>query len=323
MGTDNILDSVLTDFTNAAGAYYPIVVIWAVRILATMTFAQAGLLAVGMLRKRDLGGMLELFLFGMIRVLAIYVIMANLWEWASAIVDTCKTVGIAVSGQSPNVLTPSGIYTLGLNVCATLLKARTFALIIHPVDDAFFIAVVFAIQIIWLAAGMIYLWVQIEAVYLIALGPIKLCWTSFDYTYPTLLTWAESLLRAGVKLLALLIVSAAGMKLATDWNTYLNGLGTTINSNRMFYATLALVEALVFFIALWHLPKRASQNIRVEAAGGGADTDEGAAGTMLAAGGRAAQAAGGAAITGAKALAGGVMAARQGELGNYIRSRLL
>jgi hypothetical protein len=323
MAHDNLLNAVLSDFTTAAAAYYPMLVYWAVRILATMTFAQVGLLSVQMLRRRDLAGMLQVWLYGMIRVLAIYVIMANLWEWASSIITTLTDVGQRVSGQSPNVLTPSGIYDLGLSVCGTLLKARTFALIIRPIDDLIFMALLIVVQITWLCAAMIYLWVQIEAVYLIALGPIKLCWASFDYTYPTLLAWVESLLKAGTKILTVLLVLAIGITLATTWNNYLNGLGTSLNGNRISYATLAWAESIIFCYAVWYLPRRAAQNIRVEGSGGSADIEEGVAGTMLAAGGQAVQAAGGAAITGAKAVAGGVMAARQGELGNYIRSRLL
>lgn len=318
MPPDNILNTLLSQFQTSADAMYPLIVVYMMPIFLTMTFAQVGLMSVNMLRCRDWQQMLETFFWGMVRVLTVYVVLTNLWDWSNDIINALSHVGAEVSGQSPGVLTPSGIYDLGLQTIKTLAVARSWGAWLDIVDDFLFAVLMFIVQYTWLSIALVYLWIQIEIVFAIALGPIKLCWASFDYTAESLWTWGESLLRAGTKLLAVLIVLAVGLRLANGWSADLAGLGTKINSDRLYYAFLALTEAVAFFIVVWEVPRKAAQSIKVMGAAGNWGGSDSMAASMLATGTMAVRTTGTAAVTGAA----GAVGVGKG-LGQYVQRRLM
>jgi hypothetical protein len=125
MPPDGILDQVLADFTTAANSYFPMILIDAERILTAVVVVQFCFLAIQAGRTWDLLGWVETFLFGIIRIALVRVVLDNLWTWGNGLFETGREIGLAISGQSPDVMTPSGIFTLGLNMIGIIWGARS------------------------------------------------------------------------------------------------------------------------------------------------------------------------------------------------------
>src|SRR5215472_9510162 len=191
---------------------------------------------------------------GLVRVGVVYAVMSHGMEWGTDIINTGQTIGAAVSGESPASLTPSGIYSTGLSLIDAIYDARAWGMWFHPIQDLALLSVTIITQMTWLATASIYLWALIESVYAVAINPILVCFAPLEYTFPMLVTWGQRLLALCTKIIALLLVLAVGMALAADWSNYLNVLGHGINDHRVYYATVTLVESLVFLSAVWWLP---------------------------------------------------------------------
>jgi hypothetical protein len=174
--------------------------------------------------------------------------------------------------------------------------------------------IVLATWLTWAISAIIYLWALIEAVWVVMIAPMALCFAPFEYTWPTMISWGGYALKTGIKVLALLLILAVGTALAGTWAAYFAGLGTGINKYRVYYATVALVESVIFLVAVWILPNQAARIIHTTG-GGGIEPggDAGAASTLhiaQQAGKTAASAAGGAASGGK-------------QLAQYVQQRLM
>ncbi len=315
MPPDDILNGVLADFTSAANGYYPLILLYAIRILMAIVTLQICYLSIQAAMRWDLMGMFEAFFLGFVRIALVWAVMDHLWDWSNGFINTAEDIGARVSGQSPGTLSPSGVYDLGLHVVSKLYTARGFGMWFYPIDDIAFMIVTLATQITFAAVGLLYLWTLLEALYHIAKGPIVLCWSAFDLTWDILTRWGERLLGLSVKVLSTLLMLAVGVTLTGKWSLYLSGVGLGINDHRVFYATLALIESLAFFAGVWIVPRMVTANIHAH--GGGVSAgDEGAA-SMWAMG----QAAGGAIGAAAPQLAKAAVSAGA-QLGKYIQAKL-
>jgi hypothetical protein len=280
MPPDTILNTVLADFTNALTVYEPDLVFWGMRVISVILFMQFGYLAVKMALGRDFMGMIYTFFTGLLCMGAVWVLMTYSIEVGSDLVMVGQEIGTHVSHQSPASITPSGVYNLGLSIIGTLWNDRSWGMWLDPVDDLAFTLIVIATWITWALAALIYLWALIEAIWVVMIAPITLCFAPFEYTWPTMITWGAYALKTGIKLLALLLILAVGITLAGTWAAYINGLGTTLNTNRVYYATVALVESFVFLIAVWILPNKAAAIIHTTSGGGPTIGDDGAKATV-------------------------------------------
>jgi TrbL/VirB6 plasmid conjugal transfer protein len=311
MPPDTILNTALADFTYALTAYEPDMVFWGMRILGVILFMQFGYLAVKMAMGRDFMGMIYTFFTGLLCMGAVLVLMNFSIEVGSDLVMVGQEVGTRVSGQSPATMTPSGVYNLGLRIIGSIWNARTWGMWLNPIDDVALVIIVVLTWITWACSALIYLWALIDAVWVVMIAPIALCFAPFEYTWPSMINWAAYALKTGIKVLALLLILAVGTTLAGTWAADLAGIGTAINKYRVYYATVALVESFVFFVAVWILPNKAAALIHTSMGGGGPTIgDDGAKATVA----MAQHAAGATGVTGA---AGGK------ELGQYVQQRLM
>ena len=311
MPPDNILNGILADFTAAANGYFPLVLLYSVRILAAIVTLQICYLSIQAALRWDLMSMFEAFFLGFVRIALVWAVMDHLWDYANGFINTAEQIGADVSGQSPGTLTPSGVYDLGLSVIGQLYRARTFGMWLHPIDDIALMFVAIVTQLTFGAVGLLYLWTLLEGLYHIAKGPIVLCWSAFDCTWEVLARWAEKLLGLSIKILSTVLMLAVGIALTGKWSAYLNGVGLAINDHRIFYATLALIESLAFFAGAWIVPRMVAANIHANV-GTGTSGDAGA-NSMWGMG----QAAGAMAVSAAPAAAKGAV-----QLGKYIQGEI-
>jgi hypothetical protein len=306
--TDGLLNFVLNDFTQALIRYEPGLVMYGARIVGLIVFMQFGYLGVKMALGRDFMHMLYAFFTGLLCMGAVLVLMTFVIEVGSDLVMVGQQVGTQVSGMSPSAMTPSGVYNLGLSIIGSLWNARSWGKWFHPIDDAAFVTIVLLTLVTYAMAAIMYLWALIEAVWVVAIAPMAICFAPFEYTWPTMITWGAYALKTGIKLLGMLLVLAVGTVLATGWASYFGGLGASINSYRVYYATVALIEAFIFLLSLWILPNKAAALIHTTSGGGPEVNDAGAAMTMQ---------------MGQKAATTMVGGGGGKELGRHIRQRLM
>jgi hypothetical protein len=299
MPPDGVLNGILADFQAACLTYQPMLVIWAIRILSATTFLGFGIVMVDTARRRDFWTMMDAFFMSLLRIGIVYVVLANSQDLGQAIIDLGKAVGVSVSRQSPDVMTPSGIYDLGSATAHMLFHAGTFMKWLHPIDSISNYILALLVWLTWIASAVIYLFVLIQCAYVVAIGPIKLSFATLEYTWPMLMVWFEALLSIAIKLMATLLTLAIGLQETTGWNANLASLGLKINLQPNYYAIQALGEAAVFALCLWSLPYMAHRLVRTHL-GSGITWDDAGARTMLNAGKKMAQSVANAAAKGAK-----------------------
>jgi TrbL/VirB6 plasmid conjugal transfer protein len=297
-----VLDSVLSDFKNAGFAYQPLLVVWALRILTATTFLGGAIMMVETAKRRDFAGMMDALFMGLLRIGIVYAVLANALPWGQGIIDLCTNVGEGVSGLSTLTLTPSGIVDLGTNTAKALSDASSYMLMLHPIETAKLDSLGLIVRFVWDVAAIIYLYVLVQCVWAVAVGPIVLSFSTLQYTWACLFVWFEGMLTIGIKLMATLLMLAIGETEASGWGAGFHSLGITLNLDPITNGTLALVEAVVFATLLWVLPYAAHRMVKVHMGSGMTWNDAGAA-SLLAAGKKTASVIGKAAVTAARTAA--------------------
>jgi hypothetical protein len=203
--------------------------------------------------------------------------MDNVFLWGNALPDMGQIIGTNISGQSPLAMTPSGFYDLGLQIIYIMDDARTVAAwFTHPLETVFFMGITILTYLTWIAASIIYLWLLIETKFYVAIGPITICFASFEHTWIVLEYWLVSLLQVGIRLLTALLILAIDITLAHAWTATLAAAGYSINRDAISFGMVQLLDAIIVFYALWTLPSRAANIIRSKGSGGaGAESSGG------------------------------------------------
>src|SRR5216684_7791536 len=116
----NLLNSLLATLVGAFQAYQPQMLIIGATLLSVLAFIQFFYIAVDVAMNRDLPHMLDALAIALIKLGMVYVIMNHVSDWGNAIINTGIQIGQQISGESPNVLKPSGIWQLGLNLVGIL-----------------------------------------------------------------------------------------------------------------------------------------------------------------------------------------------------------
>jgi len=150
-----------------------------------------------------------------------------------------------------------------------LFTARHFGTwFFHPFDDLLFLALIVVTQVVWFAAGLIYLWIFLEAKWVIAAGCVPVAFSGYEHTFPILDNYFVTCLQAGIRLLAAMVILAIGLLLAHGWIVDLDTRGLGVNTDQIGYGAIQLVEAVLLFYAMWSLPKKAAQIVTSKGGGG-------------------------------------------------------
>jgi hypothetical protein len=271
------MNDALAAFSNALEGYLPLLQIWGTRILGAATFIGFGYALIQATTHRDWFATLMAFGWGVVRIAMVYVFMDNVILWGNAFPDLGQIVGTDISGQSPLVMTPSGFYDFGLQIIYLMDDARTVAAWFeHPIETIFFMVITVLTDFTWIAASIIYLWLLIETKFYVAIGPITICFASFEHTWIVLEHWLVSLLQVGIRLLTALLILAIDISLAHAWTATLSAAGYSINRDAISFGMVQLLDAVIVFYALWTLPSKAASIIRSQGSHGvGAESSGG------------------------------------------------
>jgi type IV secretory pathway TrbL component len=257
--TDNVLNGALGDFTAAINAYLPLLILWGVRILGAITFVGFGYAMIQAVSERDWFGTIMAFGWGVVRIALVYVVMDNIQTWGPAFPMMGQIVGTDISGMSPNVMTPSGVYELGLNIVSVMMSNyHLLSWFTHPIEAFETHMITLATQVLWFSAACIYFTILLEAKWYVAKGPVTVCFATFDRTWIILENWFVTLLQVGIRLLAAMLIIAIALTMSNKWQADIDALGLGFNKNPMQNSLVQLVEALILFYSIWALPRKAA-----------------------------------------------------------------
>src|SRR5216684_2212445 len=189
----NLLNSLLATLVGAFQAYEPQLLIIGVALLSVLAFIQFFYIAVDVAINHDLPHMMSTLSVALVKLGMVYVILDHVFDWGNAIINTGIQIGQQVSGESPNVLTPSGIWQLGLNLVGVLETTKSAGGWLHPVQDLEWFVTCCTVAIAWLFAALLYLLLLLEATIAVVLGPIFVALGGLESTGETLGAWAKTL----------------------------------------------------------------------------------------------------------------------------------
>lgn len=312
MPTDNLLDDVLNSFTAVAANAYPQLTEIGLLIMASLFVLQLGIVAVGVY-SGNVESLLQGLLMGLVRMSVIWAIMQHIYDWGGDIIATGKIIAAQVTGHSPDTITPSGVYDMGLTLTGAIWHATSWGLWFHLTSLSTLVLVTIAIQVTWFAAACVYLWLLLEATFAVTCGGILVCWSALEYTYDTLIAWGGWLLNIAIRIVVMMLMLSGGTLLAQGWIDKLNGYGFFFNPHRTAYAVETLIESLIFFFIVWLLPYSIGRIIRTTGGGSYAGVAQAAAGATLKTG-----------ATAVRTAVNGLDGAGKGaaELSNMVRNKL-
>lgn len=286
--TDGLLNGALAGFTAAIDSYLPLLIMWGTRLLGAVAFLGFGWAMIQAVSHRDWFGTFMATGWGIARIMMVYVFIQNLQSWGPAFPDGFQQIAANITGQSPSVLTPSGLYELGLNIVKVMRDDFHFlAFFKHPIEDVELHFLTILTQVCWFGIACVYFAVLIEVKWIVAKGAVTIVFASIEHGFDCLSTWIVSLVQIAVRLLGVMMVLAIGLILAAGWSDAISAMGTSFNLNPTQNGLVSLGEGLLLWWAIWSLPKKAAGLIHARGAGGvgaessGIDAGAFAAGTYV------------------------------------------
>jgi type IV secretion system protein TrbL len=251
-----ILDGALGNFTSTvAGVWGPQLFTYLQPVLLAIIVLQFGLVAAEATVERDVPLLISHTMIGLLRIGVIWSIFTYSFTWANSVVQTGQVLGSNISGFG---LTPSGVFNTGISVMQTIFAAKAAGSWFNEVFEKveFFVVGLF-VMLSWAAASIIYLQCLIESALLVYVGPLIIAFTPLSWTFELLLTWGRSLLGMAFKAALILMTLAVGMTLANTWIANFNASAGSFTSN-IWNLLIAVVEAILFAVAVWRLPNGVS-----------------------------------------------------------------
>jgi P-type conjugative transfer protein TrbL len=181
-----LLNQTLQTFTTQIESWYPQLLLYSTRLLGVLVFIQFAYIAADLAASHDATRLLDNMVTAVIRVGLVYVLLNNAVDWGHAVINTGIQIGQTVTGESPDVLTPSGVFNAGLNMVGTLWRDKAAGGWLHPVQDVEFMFVSIGVILCWAAAALIYLGALLEGAWIVYVGPILICFSALSSRRPCL-----------------------------------------------------------------------------------------------------------------------------------------
>lgn len=276
MPPDRLLDSVLADFQVGIGAYYLPLGRAGLLLLGTVALLQFAYLCAHAVLSLDVHRIIRDIIVGVIRIGVVWGVLGIAAAVGGSIIETCRMIAEQVSGVGPGTVTPSGIWDLGGNIFHLLMGARSWMMWFYLGDDVLFVAFAAVTYFAYFATGLLYLWVNIQFYWAVIIAPALLPWSMFEPTFPMFYAWAENVLAAGIRLLAMLLVLAVGLVIVRGWYADFAALGIHLNDYQLYYATRAMLESILFALIVGGFSWATARMVRSQMGGGIVWDDAGA-----------------------------------------------
>lgn len=241
------LNNILAQFQNLLNQWQPDILVYGTRLMVGIA-ALGGMMVVGRSAISGMkGGWLGLFqemMFGFVKIACVYIIMGHIGDWGAGLASMGQAIGMAISGQSPYTLSPSGVFGWGLQLAHNLAVSRAASLwLTSPIGSVIDeITIHLILPVIWFCAAAMYLFVLLEMGFVIVFGPLLVAFATMDVAFPMLVNWAWWLLSLILKTVMIILILAFGAMMARQWSSAKpDGL-------------MMIVEALLIFGLVWKFP---------------------------------------------------------------------
>src|SRR5215467_13499630 len=222
-------------------------------LLATIEFAWSA--AVMALEKTDLQSWTSALIRKIMWLGAFYALLLFGRQWIPAIIDSFSQLGGSAAGINGNQgLSPSDVFTQGLNIAAALMDAAS--------SSAFFtnpgtcIAVMLAAALVVLAFIAItiqYIVAVVESYLVVSAGVIFLGFGGSRWTTPYVERYIGLGVSTGVKIMILYLLIGVGMSISLDWIPDAQAVSTSATPAMDAFQVMG--AALRFLMLCWQIPK--------------------------------------------------------------------
>jgi type IV secretion system protein TrbL len=222
-------------------------------LLATIEFAWSA--AVMALEKTDLQSWTSALIRKIMWLGAFYALLLFGRQWIPAIIDSFSQLGGAAAGiNGNNGLSPSDVFTQGLNIAAALMDgASSSAFFTNPgtsiavmISAAFVVLAFIAVTIQYIVAG-------VESYLVVSAGVIFLGFGGSRWTTPYVERYIGLGVSTGVKIMILYMLIGVGLNLSGGWLDEAVGIGTSPNPSMTGFDVMG--AALIFMMLCWQVPK--------------------------------------------------------------------
>jgi P-type conjugative transfer protein TrbL len=258
----NLLNNVLASLQAAIQVYYPQLVITFTLVLGMLAVLQLAMPAIRAWASGDLSLFFADAAKVLLRIGLLYVVMGHI-EWADDVFQGFIQIAQRVTGQSPQVLTPSGVLNAGFAMVEILSSAKGQGGWLHLIMDVEWAILVPIVFLAFLGAALVYLWALIDASWIVFSGPIFIAISGLEQTYDSVFDWAMKVLAISVKVLLLIMVIAVGMVLVQGWSAQLADNTAAITTN-LYWLIMSVAQAVLFCLMVAFIP-----NHIMSLAGGG------------------------------------------------------
>jgi type IV secretion system protein TrbL len=222
-------------------------------LLAVIEFAWSA--AVMALEKTDLQSWTSALIRKIMWLGAFYALLLYGRQWIPAIIDSFSQLGGNAAGINGNQgLSPSDVFTQGLNIAASLMDAAS--------SSAFFtnpgacLAVILAAALVmigFIAVTIQYIVAVVESYLVVSAGVIFLGFGGSRWTTPYVERYIGLGVSIGVKIMILYMLIGVGMSLSGGWLKEAAGIGTSPDPSMTGFDVMG--AALIFMMLCWQVPK--------------------------------------------------------------------
>jgi type IV secretion system protein TrbL len=280
-------------------------------LLATIEFAWSA--AVMALEKTDLQSWTAALVRKIMWLGAFYALLLFGRQWIPAIIDSFGQLGGNAAGINGNQgLSPSDVFTQGLNIAAALMDAASSSAFFTNPGTCIAVMIAAALVVLaFIAVTIQYIVAVVESYIVVAAGVIFLGFGGSRWTTPYVERYIGLGVSTGIKIMILYMLIGVGMSLSGGWLNEAQGIGTSPNPSMTGFDVMG--AALIFMMLCWQIPKLFAAVLGGSPALSGGDLVATATGVMagaatvasFGAGSVAAAAGGVAALSGAAGAGGG------------------
>ena len=222
-------------------------------LLAVIEFAWSA--AVMALEKTDLQSWTSALIRKIMWIGVFYALLFYGRQWVPAIIDSFSQLGGVAAGINGNQgLSPSDVFTQGLNIAAALMDgASSSAFFTNPgTSIAVMIAAAFVV-LAFIAVTIQYIVAVVESYLVVSAGVIFLGFGGSRWTTPYVERYIGLGVSTGVKIMILYMLIGVGLNLSGGWLAEAVGIGTSPNPSMTGFDVMG--AALIFMMLCWQVPK--------------------------------------------------------------------
>jgi type IV secretion system protein TrbL len=186
---------------------------------------------------------------------AFYALLLFGRQWIPAIIDSFSQLGGAAAGiNGNNGLSPSDVFTQGLNIAAALMDgASSSAFFTNPgTSIAVMISAAFVV-LAFIAITIQYIVAVVESYLVVSAGVIFHGFGGSRWTTPYVERYIGLGVSTGVKIMILYMLIGVGLNLSGGWLDEAVGIGTSPNPSMTGFDVMG--AALIFMMLCWQVPK--------------------------------------------------------------------